>query len=178
MGKTTLLRDYIRLLSDQGMNIGLADERREIACCLEGIPQLDVGKYTDVMDACPKHLALQMMIRACAPDLVAADEIGSTEDAEALLDARRCGVQAAVSVHGLDLEDIKRRGFVRKLLEEGLFDWCVLLGPGRGRVREIISLHENVDEGLYDVQRVAADNDTAGLYLPWPDAFECAQAKM
>lgn len=178
MGKTTLLRDYIRFLSDGGMNIGLADERREIACCLDGIPQLDVGDRTDVMDGCPKYLGLSMMIRACAPDLVAADEIGSVEEAQALIDAKRCGVHIAVSAHGLDLNDVRRRPYVGMLLAEKVFDWCVLLGPGRGQVREIISLYNNTDEELYDVQRFAADVDIVGLYLPGQDAFECAKAKM
>lgn len=178
MGKTTMLRDYIRLLSNQGMNIGLADERREIACCLDGIPQMDVGNRTDVMDACPKHLALSMMIRACAPDLVVADEIGSIEDSMALMDARRCGVQVAASVHGLDLEDVKQRASVRMLFESGIFDWGVLLGPNRGQVQQIVSLHNQENERLYDVQRFAADVDTAGLYVRGPYAFKCAQEKI
>lgn len=141
MGKTTMLRDYIRFLSDGGMNIGLADERREIACCLDGIPQLNVGDRTDVMDGCPKHLALNMMIRACAPDLVAADEIGSFDDAMALMDARRCGVQVAVSAHAQNIEDLKRRNPIHMLLDERVFDWCVLLGPSCGQVQQMIALH-------------------------------------
>lgn len=178
LGKTTLLRDYIRILSDAGLNVGLADERREIACCLEGVPQLDVGRRTDVLDGCPKHLALSMLVRSCAPDLVAADEIGTNEDGQALLDARRCGVSVAVSVHGRSMEDIAGRSHVGTLLKERVFDWCVLLGPVRGRIGQILSLHKEADERLYDAQGNAAGCDPARLRLRGTNALQCAQAKM
>lgn len=178
LGKTTMLRDYIRILSDGGMNVGLADERREIACCLEGIPQLDVGCRTDVMDNCPKHLALSMMIRACTPHLVAADEIGSADDAHAIMDAKRCGVAVAASVHGWDMDDLLRREHIRILLDEGIFDWCVILGPGRGQVKQILSLHEEAGERKNDGKRYTSASDSARLYLCGQNAFQRAQAKM
>jgi len=178
LGKTTFLRDYIRSLSDLGMNVGLADERREIACCLEGVPQLDVGCRTDVMDACPKEMALSMMIRACMPDLVAADEIGSTADARAILDARRCGIWLAATAHGSGLNDLASRENIACLLKEKVFDWCVLLGPKRGQVKQILPLHEGADEKVKDAQRFAAGIDTARLFLRGEDALQCAQAKM
>ena len=64
MGKTTLLRDLIRQLSDgfvldsrkiQGYTVGVVDERSEIAGCFLGEPQNDVGMRTDVLDNCPKR---------------------------------------------------------------------------------------------------------------------------
>ena len=73
MGKTTLLRDYLRMASDAGYNIAVADERREIAACMQGVPQLDVGKCTDVIDGCPKEYAIALLLRSCAPDMIAAD---------------------------------------------------------------------------------------------------------
>lgn len=178
LGKTTLLRDYIRNLSERGMNIGLADERGEIAGCLEGVPQLDVGCRTDVLDGCPKHLALNMMIRSCAPDLVAADEIGNAEDAQAIMDARRCGVAVAASVHGWDLEDILRREHIRPLMKENVFDWCVILGPERGLVQRIIALHEGAGEGVNDGKGYTSCADTACLHLRGTHALQCAQAKV
>jgi stage III sporulation protein AA len=58
-GKTTLLRDIIRQLSDgnsryPGMNVGVVDERSEIGACYMGTPQNDLGIRTDVLDCCPK----------------------------------------------------------------------------------------------------------------------------
>ena len=43
-GKTTLLRDLIRLFSDEmNLTVGVVDERSELAGCYRGRPQLDVG---------------------------------------------------------------------------------------------------------------------------------------
>lgn len=137
MGKTTLLRDLIRIASESGWNVAVADERRELAACWEGIPQMDVGPRTDVMDGCPKALALPLLIRACAPQLLAADEIGDAADAKALLDARRCGAAVLATAHAAGLKDALRRESLAAVLREGVFDRMVLLGPPPGRVRAI-----------------------------------------
>ena len=137
MGKTTLLRDLIRIASESGWNVAVADERCEIAACWDGAPQMDVGPRTDVMDGCPKALALPLLIRACAPQLLAADEIGDAADAKALLDARRCGAAVLATAHAAGYEDAKRRESLAAVLREGVFDRMVLLGPPPGRVRAI-----------------------------------------
>src|SRR5699024_9984963 len=66
-GKTTILRDLAKLLGDgvdggQAKKVGIIDERSEIAASLKGIAQHQVGKRTDVLDACPKVEGLMMMI--------------------------------------------------------------------------------------------------------------------
>lgn len=68
-GKTTLLRDLIRQVSDgsaasRGMTVGVVDERSEIAGTFCGIPQNDVGMRTDVLDACPKRIGMMMLLRS------------------------------------------------------------------------------------------------------------------
>ena len=137
LGKTTMLRDFARIASERGYNVAIADERREIAACLEGIPQLDVGSRTDVMDGCPKALSIPLMVRACAPQLLAADEIGGAGDARAIREAVRCGVAVAATAHAEDLEAAVRRRQIGFLLREGVFDWYAVLGPGVGELREI-----------------------------------------
>ena len=137
MGKTTLLRELIRIASNSGWNVAVADERCELAACWEGVPQMDVGPRTDVMDGCPKALALPLLIRACAPQLLAADEIGDAADAKALLDARRCGAAVLATAHAAGLKDALRRESLAAVLREGVFDRMVLLGPPPGRVRAI-----------------------------------------
>ena len=82
------------------MTVGLVDERSEIAGCSGGIPGNDVGIRTDVLDACPKAKGLMMLIRSMAPEVVAADEIGSQEDLEAFTYAMRCGCVLCATVHG------------------------------------------------------------------------------
>ena len=145
MGKTTLLRDLVRILSDAGWNVGLADERREIAACREGVPQLDVGARTDVMDACPKEKSIPMLVRSCAPDVIAADEIGSAGDMEALRDAARAGAAVIATAHASDREAALRRRNIAPLLREGVFDWVVTLGPEPGRVQSMHKMAGEVD---------------------------------
>ena len=90
-GKTTLLRDIIRNISDgietirfNGMNVGLVDERGEIAALYRGTPQNDIGIRTDVLENVPKSIGIKMLIRTMAPQIVAADEIGTEKDVEAI----------------------------------------------------------------------------------------------
>lgn len=109
LGKTTMARDIIRLASDAGFNVAVADERRELAACREGAPQFDLGCRTDVMDNCPKHIAIPMLLRACAPDIIVADEIGDARDAAALLEARRCGVSVVATAHASSLQTAEMR---------------------------------------------------------------------
>lgn len=137
LGKTTLVRDLARIASGRGLNVAVADERREIAACVEGVPQLDVGSRTDVMDGCPKAMSIPMLVRACAPDLLVADEIGGPGDAEAIRDAARCGVAVVATAHADGLAGAMRRSQIAPLIEEGVFRWCAVLGPRPGQIREI-----------------------------------------
>ena len=120
-GKTTLLRELIRLSSRDGMQVGVADERGEIAGCGEGQPQLDVGPNTDVVTGMEKSAALALLVRAFSPQVAATDEIGSPADARAIGDAARCGVRVLATAHGDSLDDIKQRPGIGPLLRAGVF---------------------------------------------------------
>ena len=135
MGKTTLIRDIARQLSEGGQCVCIIDERDEIAACRNGVPNFDLGPRTDVISGIVKHEAILMAIRSCAPDVLVADEVGSEEDAAAIADALRCGVKVVVSAHGDSLEKSKLRPVVGDML--GNFDAAVLLGPETGAVRQI-----------------------------------------
>lgn len=145
MGKTTMLRDLARSLSAGGANVAVADERREICACVDGRPTLDVGSRTDVMDGCAKRIAIPMLVRSMAPDVVIADEIGSGEDAECILDARRCGVSVIASAHGSDFEEASHRGCLGSLLRGGAFDYAALLGERPGRILKVRDLTKGED---------------------------------
>lgn len=131
-GKTTLLRDISRVISTGwgGVNpvkVGIIDERSEIAGCIEGIAQHDIGIRTDVLDACPKTEGMMMMIRSMSPEVLIVDEIGSKKDVEALQEALHAGVRIICTVHGESLEDIQKRSTFKALWEEQVFDRFICL---------------------------------------------------
>ena len=110
-GKTTLLRDLIRLFSDgihgyPGISVGLVDERSEVSACYMGVPQNDVGIRTDILDNCPKKLGIEMLVRSMAPRLIAFDELGGQSDMEAVSYAMHCGCSILTTVHGSERRDM------------------------------------------------------------------------
>ncbi|MGN0434996.1 MAG: stage III sporulation protein AA [Wujia sp.] len=136
-GKTTMLRDIVRLVSDgnsycRGMNVGVVDERSEIAACYMGIPQNDVGIRTDILDCCPKAEGMMMLLRSMNPKVIAVDEIGSREDIEAISCVINCGCGIVATVHGDSIDDIRTKPVLRKLVEEKVFDRYIILGRSRG----------------------------------------------
>ncbi len=136
-GKTTLLRDLIRQVSDgnrnaAGMQVGVVDERSEIAGCFMGIPQNDVGIRTDILDACPKVQGMMMLVRSMSPKVIAVDEIGSREDMKALCQILQCGSKILATIHGESLEDIKGRAFQKEYAMETIFDRYIVLNKKKG----------------------------------------------
>lgn len=163
-GKTTLLRDLVRQLSSgvdrlglKDLNVGLVDERSEIACCYEGIPQNDVGIRTDVLDGCPKAKGIMMLLRSMSPDIIATDEIGRNEDVTAIEEAINTGVTIITTVHGSDLDDVRKRPAIKKLIKRGFFDRYIILGTsyGVGSIEAILesnSLKNMIEKGREKIQ--------------------------
>jgi stage III sporulation protein AA len=137
LGKTTMLRDLARLLSEGGKRVCIIDERGEIAACKDGAPALDVGPRTDVYSMCSKRTTLMMAIRALSPDVVVTDELGAPGDCEAALEAARCGVRLVASAHGASLVPGALLPEVSRIVRAGAFSLGVLLGPRPGQVSEI-----------------------------------------
>lgn len=127
-GKTTLLRDIVRNLSNgiegvfKGQEVCVVDERCEISATYKGISQNDLGLRTDVINDTPKAIGMRMAIRSMAPKIIVADEIGSKEDAEAIRFALCSGVKGIFTAHGKDVKDICKNPELNKLVEEGIFD--------------------------------------------------------
>lgn len=86
-GKTTLLRDIVRNISNDGLTVGVVDERGEISAMYKGESQNDVGLRTDVLSNIPKAIGMKMLIRSMAPQVIVADEIGSNDDIVAIREA-------------------------------------------------------------------------------------------
>ena len=128
MGKTTLLRDLVRCISDGDgtppLRVGLADERGEVAALYGGVPQLRVGRRTDVIEGCPKAQGAMLLLRAMNPQVLAMDEITAPEDVAALLTAAGCGAVLLATAHG-EGDELTRRPLYRTMLEERIFQRVV-----------------------------------------------------
>jgi len=149
-GKTTLIRDMVRQLSNgvkgqklKGKKIGLIDERSEIAACFMGEPRNDVGYRTDVLDACPKAKGIIIMIRSMSPEIIVTDEIGRVEDADALLTAVNAGVKVIATIHGKDIEDLYKKNEL-KSIHNNIFERIIVLSRSQG---------VGTVEGIYDNEK-------------------------
>lgn len=143
-GKTTLLRDLIRKISDgnslgKGLTVGVVDERSELAGSFQGIPQNDMGMRTDVLDGCPKEKGMLLLLRSMSPQVIAIDELGSEGELKALGQAAACGCRILATVHGENRRDVERRFGLEPAFWDRMFEFFIILGRAEGRcvVRQI-----------------------------------------
>ncbi len=131
-GKTTLLRDLVREVSNgntygSGLQCCIIDERSELAGCFRGIPQLDVGCRTDVLDGCPKAVGMMMAVRSMAPQVIAVDELGTMEDIHALFSLIRSGCRILATIHGDGISELKEKSFLREVMKEKVFERYIVI---------------------------------------------------
>lgn len=127
MGKTTMLRDSLRRLSEAGQRVCVVDERSEIAAICDGLPQLEVGPCTDVLDGCGKEAGLRWLLRSLSPEVLVTDELSDTLDAQAALEAIRSGVSVLATVHGRDLDSVCGRNTLYPLIRNRAFERYAVL---------------------------------------------------
>lgn len=132
-GKTTLLREWVRLVSDAGHPVSVADERGEIAALADGAPQFAVGRCTDVLENCAKRQAAIMLLKTMSPELIAFDEITAPEDVEAVSLCAHCGTAVLASAHAADVDDLCRRPLYRALLDLRVFERAVVITRENGK---------------------------------------------
>ncbi|WP_052446770.1 hypothetical protein [Candidatus Soleaferrea massiliensis] len=143
-GKTTILRDLTRQLSNGGLGrylkIAVADERSEIAGVSAGQPQNDLGPCCDVLDGYQKADAIMIAVRCLSPDIIICDELGTTREAEAVEMGLNSGVTVIASAHASNPSEIQNKPQIRRLLGTGAFSRIVLLDNRErvGRIRQVI----------------------------------------
>ena len=156
-GKTTILRDLIRQISDgvepqnlTGLNVGVVDERGEIAAMHKGMAQNDIGIRTDVLDNIPKAMGMKMLIRSMAPEVICADEIGNIDDVDAINYAICCGIKGVFTAHGGTMEDLSLNSALSSLMSSHIFERIIFLGTGspKGEIDKVYALNKKISEYL------------------------------
>jgi len=147
-GKTTILRDLIRVISNginnknfSGKTIGIVDERGEISAMYKGIPQNDIGIRIDVIENVSKADGMQMLIRSMAPQVISCDEIGCEQDINAIKYAISSGVKGIFTSHGSSIEDLKLNSNMNELLQKFIIERIIFLSETvKGQAKELFEL--------------------------------------
>jgi stage III sporulation protein AA len=153
-GKTTILRDLVRQVSSgiknirfKGINVGVIDERGEIASLYKGVPQNEIGIKTDVLENVSKSIGIKMLIRSMAPKVIVADEIGNSEDIEAINFAMCSGCKGIFTAHGNSFDDIYLNQVLKTLLDKHIFEVIIFLdNKQKGEFKEIYSLNKKTSQ--------------------------------
>ena len=124
LGKTTILRDLSRILSNKTeKNLLICDERGEISAG-------NVGDSCDVMKFADKKTAFESGVRAMRPDIIITDEL-SAADCMVLEKAVSAGIIVFASAHFLEMQYVSSPFL-------GLFERYVLLDTNElGKIRGI-----------------------------------------
>lgn len=163
-GKTTLLRDLCRVISEgnlmtgyTGLRTAVIDERSELAACYKGIPQNDLGPRTDVLDGCRKPEGIEMMLRGMSPSVIVVDELGSVRDAESIKMAWNAGVRIVATAHAYDLEDYRERFSIGFLARKDGFERYIVLSISDGE--RIVRVMDTNGQQLYFTAQASGGGD-------------------
>lgn len=144
-GKTTILKDVAKQISSgikelnfKSLNVGIVDERGEIAALYKGVPQNDIGIKVDVMDNVYKDVGIKMLIRSMAPQVIIADEIGTPDDVDAINYAMCSGCKGIFTAHGESIEDLYLNEFIKELIIGHVFEIIIFLDSNKkGNIKEV-----------------------------------------
>ncbi len=126
-GKTTVLRDYIRLLSKNSRVVAI-DSRGELSAAEGGKIHLDLGDNCDILCGYEKDVGLNIALRVLWPDTVAFDELGSMAELNRLRECFNCGVSVVCTAHIGSADELFTRPVTRELLNCGIINSVTILG--------------------------------------------------
>lgn len=134
-GKTTVLRDFLRQLSDgvtgKYRRVSIIDTRGEISACHGGKICNDLGVNADVLYGIEKAQGVEIALRTLCPDIIAFDEIGSLAELSAVEQCIGGGVDVVLTAHAGKLEELASRAVTRKLLTRNYVKTVVMLCWGK-----------------------------------------------
>ena len=142
-GKTTVLRDAIRKISDgigtQSRRVSVIDTRGEIAAVNNSVPSNYLGSLCDVISTCDKIRGIDIALRTLNPQVIAFDEISDENEARAVINGFHSGVFALMTIHAGSVYDLLKRKASFVLINSGVVKNVALL-KGVGMGAEIISV--------------------------------------
>ena len=158
-GKTTILKDLVRKISDgipeigfRGIDVSLIDERGEISAMYNGVPQNKIGIRTDVLENVSKPIGIKMAVRSMAPKVIVADEIGNYNDIEAINYAVCSGVKGIFTAHSLSYETMMLNKELNKLINMKIIERIIFLdSKTKGKIKNVYLLAEDTKNYLREV---------------------------
>lgn len=137
----------IRELDFKAINVGIVDERGEIAALYKGIPQNDIGLKSDVIENVSKNIGMKMLIRSMAPQVIVADEIGNLDDIEAINYAVCSGSKGIFTAHGSNFKDIILNPVIKKLIYANIIEVIIFLDEkNKGEMKKVFSFNKKTEE--------------------------------
>lgn len=154
-GKTTILTDLARLLSNYGKRAAVIDERGEICSVFNGVPQKNVGILTDVYNEYTKGEGMMSALRCLSPQVIICDEIGGSREVDAMLEALNAGVPVIATAHASNEQELMERPQIERLVDHGAIDKIIFLKGNRapGSVRKVVTVNR-YDEDYWDSDTV------------------------
>ncbi|MGN1193954.1 MAG: ATPase, T2SS/T4P/T4SS family, partial [Acutalibacteraceae bacterium] len=150
-GKTTVLRDLVRILASGedkfNYKVAVVDEREEIASMCGGTLINDLGINSDILNSYPKKKAIMMAVRTMSPQIIALDEVGTEEEINAIEQAVNSGVRFILTVHAATYDELVTRPQIERLINTYSFDYVCLLSADKVcEIKEIYDSREIRDE--------------------------------
>lgn len=151
--KTTMLRDYARLLASFSRT-AIIDERGEIAAVYNGIAQNDIGVNSDVLNLFPKEEGIIQALRSLSPEYIVCDEVGG--EYERLAECSGKGVKLILTAHCGSIEEAADNRTVRFLADCGAINYIALLmnGADIGKTAGLWKV-----DGIQDIGSCGRGND-------------------
>lgn len=139
VGKTTLVRDIARLLStgDAARRVAIVDTRAELY-----IQSMFADSIADVLTGYPRAKGIEIATRTMSPEIIVCDEIGSLEEAKAILSAQNSGVPLIATAHADSFDGLMKRPNIRTLYENHIFRYYIGLSRASGSKRFIYTVSD------------------------------------
>lgn len=130
-GKTTILRDLIRQLSNRNKKVSVVDTRGEISAFSGGKIHNDLGDNTDVLFGIEKSMGIEIALRTLSPEYIAFDEIGNASELSAVSECMYGGADVITTAHIGSMEHLSSRKVTRELISSGAIENIIVLDKNR-----------------------------------------------